>query len=147
MSDLLTRIGKLSPGQRKLLEMRKAEKLVIPKLKRASRKQRLPLSFAQQRLWLMDQLEPGSGLYNIPLALRVRGALDIEVFRRAVSEIVRRHEVLRTSYRTADGEVWQEVECAECLVVQEEDLRGWASEEQREAEAKRLAEEEGQRAV
>ncbi len=57
-----------------------------------------PLSFAQQRLWFLDQLEPGSPLYNLPVALRVEGPLDALVLARCLGEIVRRHEPLRTVF-------------------------------------------------
>ncbi len=63
----------------------------------------LPLSFGQQRLWFLDQLEPGSPAYNIPDALRIEGALDVAALRRSLNEIVRRHEVLRTTFPSADG--------------------------------------------
>jgi amino acid adenylation domain-containing protein/FkbM family methyltransferase len=63
----------------------------------------LPLSFAQQRLWFIDQLEPGSAAYNVSVALRLRGALDAEALAWALSEVVRRHEVLRTTFATVDG--------------------------------------------
>ena len=59
-----------------------------------------PLSFQQQRLWFLDQFEPGTPLYNIPNAERIRGALDADALERAVDEVVRRHEVLRTVFRT-----------------------------------------------
>ena len=62
-----------------------------------------PLSFAQQRLWLLDRLEPGSAAYNMPFPLRLRGALDPAVLARAASEVVRRHEALRTTFATVDG--------------------------------------------
>ncbi|HEX2079919.1 MAG TPA: amino acid adenylation domain-containing protein, partial [Longimicrobium sp.] len=64
----------------------------------------LPLSFAQQRLWFLEQLEPGGSAYNVPVALRLRGALDVPALERAVEEIVRRHEVLRTTFAQAGGE-------------------------------------------
>ena len=57
----------------------------------------LPLSFAQLRLWLLDRLEPGSAAYNLPLAYRVDGALDAASLERALGEVLRRHEVLRTT--------------------------------------------------
>jgi amino acid adenylation domain-containing protein len=63
----------------------------------------LPLSFAQERLWFFDQLEPGSAAYNIPRALRLKGALDTEALRRSLDEIVRRHEVLRATFLNEDG--------------------------------------------
>ncbi|HEX2189372.1 MAG TPA: amino acid adenylation domain-containing protein, partial [Longimicrobiaceae bacterium] len=67
----------------------------VPPLVRAPRDGPLPLSFAQQRLWFLDRLEPGSTAYNLPLPLRLRGALDARVLERALGEVVRRHEALR----------------------------------------------------
>lgn len=62
------------------------------------------LSFAQERLWFFDQLEPDSGAYNIPRMLRLRGPLDVAALRKSVNEIVSRHEVLRTSFINDNGE-------------------------------------------
>src|SRR5690606_25271104 len=61
------------------------------------------LSFAQYRLWFVDQLNQGSSEYNLPAALRIRGALDVAVLDRVFGEIVRRHEVLRTNFAEDDG--------------------------------------------
>ncbi|WP_165227153.1 non-ribosomal peptide synthetase [Aquisphaera insulae] len=63
----------------------------------------LPASFAQQRLWYLDQVHPGDISYNIPMAVRLRGELDASALARAVSEIVRRHEPLRTTFEARDG--------------------------------------------
>ena len=63
-----------------------------------------PVSFAQQRLWFLDQFEPNSPYYNIPVAVRLEGPLDAGALARALNEIVRRHEVLRTTFGTQDGE-------------------------------------------
>ena len=57
-----------------------------------------PLSFAQQRLWLLDQLEPNSSAYNIALASKMEGPLNVTALEHALNEIVRRHESLRTSF-------------------------------------------------
>ena len=63
----------------------------------------LPLSFAQERLWFLDQLEPGSAAYNMPAALRLRGRLDVPALAASLAEIVRRHEALRTTFSVAVG--------------------------------------------
>jgi len=65
---------------------------------RTERDSHPPLSFAQQRIWFLEQLQPGTPLYNLPQAVRLEGALNITVLERTVNEIVRRHEVLRTTY-------------------------------------------------
>ncbi|MFC4072470.1 non-ribosomal peptide synthetase [Actinoplanes subglobosus] len=74
---------------------------------------RLPLSFAQQALWLLDRLHPGSPEYHVPVAVRLRGELDVEALRRALTRVADRHEVLRTVYPTADGTPYQQVLPAE----------------------------------
>src|SRR5215510_12794105 len=61
------------------------------------------LSFAQQRLWFLDQLEPESPLYNIPAAVQLSGPLNVPVLQRSIGEIVRRHEILRTTFAVIDG--------------------------------------------
>jgi acyl carrier protein len=88
------------------------------------RQGRLPLSFAQQRLWLVDQLEPGSPLYNIPVALRVAGPLRAAVLAASLGEIVRRHEVLRTSFAAERGAPFQVIQPAAPFVLPEIDLSG-----------------------
>ncbi|MFC6015638.1 amino acid adenylation domain-containing protein, partial [Plantactinospora solaniradicis] len=100
---------------------------VAPPIVAVPRAGELPLSFAQQRLWFLHQLEPDSAEYNEPLALRITGALDVEALRGALDELVRRHEVLRTRLVTgADGRAYQVVDefTASGLVVT--DLSGQA---------------------
>src|SRR5262249_39888247 len=80
---------------RELEEQRPASNL--PPIVAVSREGGLPLSFAQQRLWFIDQLEPGSAAYNIPTGVRLQGALDRKALEAALTEMVRRHEVLRTT--------------------------------------------------
>jgi amino acid adenylation domain-containing protein len=63
----------------------------------------LHLSFAQERLWFLDQLNPNSAVFNVPLTVRLSNAIEIEALRRSVNEIVRRHEILRTTFRSEDG--------------------------------------------
>ncbi len=69
-----------------------------------------PLSFAQQRLWLLDRLEPGTSAYNMPSPARLLGSLDRSVLARALNEILRRHESLRTRFTSFDGVPAQVIE-------------------------------------
>ncbi|EGH74861.1 amino acid adenylation, partial [Pseudomonas syringae pv. aceris str. M302273] len=75
-----------------------------PPIVPVSRDQTLPLSFAQQRLWFLAQLEGGSAAYHIPAGLRLRGTLDNPALKRALDRIVARHEVLRTTFVQVHGE-------------------------------------------
>jgi aspartate racemase len=74
-----------------------------------------PLSLAQQRLWFLEQLRPGSPVYNIPLAIRLKGPLDLEALARSLDEIVRRHQALRTTFPEVDGRPVQVVREAESM--------------------------------
>jgi len=71
---------------------------------KAGRPKRHPVSFGQQRLWFMEQLEPGSAAYNMPAALRFRGPLNLPALEASLNEVVRRHEALRTTFANEDGE-------------------------------------------
>ena len=64
---------------------------------------RAPLSFAQERLWFIDQLDPGNASYNVPYPLRIEGPLDVAALERAVGEMVRRQDALRTTIRLDAG--------------------------------------------
>ncbi|MEW5928283.1 MAG: amino acid adenylation domain-containing protein [Gemmatimonadota bacterium] len=84
----------------------------------------LPLSFAQQRLWFVEQLAPGTPAYNIPARVRLSGALDVEALRRSLEEVVRRHEGIRTRFSVAAGEPVQTVAPAEPVALDVEDVSG-----------------------
>ena len=104
----------------------------------------LPLSFAQQRLWFLNQLDGGSSAYNVPAALRLRGELDHAALERTLTEIVRRHEVLRTSFPARDGEPVQMIAEPMAVRLPVLDLSEVPADE-REREARRLAHEEAQK--
>jgi pristinamycin I synthase-3/4 len=104
----------------------------------------LPLSFAQQRLWFIEQLEPGSTAYHMPSALRLRGPLDPRVLERALGEVVRRHEALRTTFGDTEGVPFQVVHPAGAVRLEVTDLSRQAPAE-RAADARRLVREEAQR--
>jgi len=116
----------------------------VPALLPVLRQGALPLSFAQQRLWFIDQLEPGSPLYNLPLALRVEGPLEPAVLRRSLGEIVRRHEAVRTVFALRGDAPVQVIQPPAPFVLPLVDLSG-LPEPAREAEALALAVEEARR--
>ena len=86
------------------------------------RSQPLPLSFAQQRLWFIDQLDGGSPQYNIPLRFEIHGSLNLEAFEGALMALTERHEILRTTYATHAGEGVQIVQSASRRSIPVDDL-------------------------
>ena len=144
--------GTLAPALRAELAKRKAEILMFlrktsvntPPIPSASRDRDLPLSFAQQRLWFLDQLEPGNPAYNIPAAMRLRGALNVAALEQGLNEVVQRHEVLRTTFSLVEGQPVQVIAPTLTLTLPVVDLRNLPG-TQREAEALWLATEEARR--
>ncbi|MCY3010883.1 MAG: condensation domain-containing protein, partial [Planctomycetota bacterium] len=102
---------------------------------------RLPLSFAQQRLWFLEQLEGQLTAYNMPYAWRLQGPLDVEALRRALEEVMRRHEPLRTTFAIIDEEPVQIIRPSERFDLQIEDLSGFESQQQNDHVARRCGEE------
>ncbi|GIV97577.1 MAG: hypothetical protein KatS3mg057_2234 [Herpetosiphonaceae bacterium] len=100
-----------------------------------------PASFAQQRLWFIEQFLPGSAAYTIPRAIHLTGPLDPTILEQALNVVVERHEVLRTTFISLQGEPHQVVKPSLRLEIPVVDLRSFAPEE-REAEAQRLIAEE-----
>ena len=112
-----------------------------PAIVPVGRDQDLPLSFAQQRLWILDQLEPDNPLYNIARALRIRGQLEAGVLERALNEIVRRHESQRTTFGVHAGEPVQVIAESAEIALPVTDITGLA-ETEREAATREAAEQE-----
>src|SRR5215213_1515021 len=122
---------------------REGEGLPVPPLVAVERNDELPLSFAQQRLWFLNQLEPESAFYNMPSAMRLTGKLSKDALERSLNEIVRRHEALRTTFPNSHGKPVQVIREVEHVEIGEFDLSGLSVDE-REARASELAAEEAQ---
>src|SRR5262245_42805261 len=107
MADRSERLERLSPAKRRLLEKLLREQRPAGSIPRAEDiGDAAPLSFAQERFWLLEQLEPGSPAHRIPSALRLRGKLDVGALERALTTLVARHESLRTTFELrAEGPV------------------------------------------
>ncbi len=132
MSELAARLAELTPAQQERLRSLLARRAPSPAsgasaiIPRVFRGDRAPLSFAQQRLWFLDQLEPGSSVYNLPLSLWLRGPLDPAAVATAIHRIVARHAVLRTTFSWAEDEPAQLVAPAAVMPLPVVDLSGLA---------------------
>ncbi|MFL5542922.1 MAG: amino acid adenylation domain-containing protein, partial [Longimicrobiaceae bacterium] len=122
----------------RVAELRRAGLPQLPPVVPVPRDPPPPLSFAQERLWFLDRLQPGSGFYNIPVALRLSGALDVEALERALGEVVRRHEALRTTFEEQGGGPVQVIAPADGFRLAVDDLSP-LEEAEREAEVRRRA--------
>ncbi len=147
MSDIAKQITELSAEKRQLLErylksagLDLTSAVIIPQRRDTNK---FPLSFAQERIWFMDQLEPNRPIYNLPDTHYFKGPLDFDALQRTLTEIVRRHESLRTTFQTVDGEPMQVIAPPEPLSLQIVDLSEMPPQE-RQAEAQRLADDDAQ---
>src|SRR5215217_5076406 len=147
-TDLTTRRAKLSPAKRALLEKRlTGQDVGLVENKSIPRRQTrsyASLSFAQQRLWFLHQLEPESIAYNMPTALRLTGRLNTDALEWGINEIIRRHETLRTTFTLVDNQPVQVIAEQLTLEMPVVDLQTFPAEE-REQKVMRLATEEAQR--
>jgi amino acid adenylation domain-containing protein/non-ribosomal peptide synthase protein (TIGR01720 family) len=145
MLDIALRIASLPPEKRALFRQRLQERGIgherLPIVPLAERPAQLPLSAAQQRLWFLDRLEPGSAAYNIPAALRLSGALDAGALRAAFEAVGMRHETLRTTFIEADGAARLRIAPTFSAALPVIDLEPLPA-ARREAEALRLAQAE-----
>jgi len=119
-------------------QLRVGQAAALPPIRPQSQGHTRPLSFAQQRIWYWEQLEPGTPTYNLSSAFRMEGDLDLALLERSFNEIVRRHETLRTSFTVIDGEPVQVVAPKKAFRVSFTDLSSKPAAE-RETEARRLA--------
>jgi amino acid adenylation domain-containing protein len=139
--------AELSAAKKALLEKRLRGELgathEVQRIPRRSEYGPAPLSFAQERLWFLEQLAPGKSIYNYADTYRYDFPLEVDVLERSLNEIVRRHESLRTTFKALDGEPVQVIAPALKLPLRVLDLRA-LSEPEGEAEARRLSTEESQ---
>jgi amino acid adenylation domain-containing protein/FkbH-like protein len=105
---------------------------------------RLPLSSVQERLWFLDQVSPGGHAYNVPVALRLKGVLDTFALQRALGEVIRRHEALRTTFANENGELFQIIAPSLSAEIEVTNLESVAAGD-REAQAKSWLREEVQK--
>jgi len=145
--SLSTQISNLSPKKRALIELllkKEGEKPATPdKITHRTIEEQPLLSFAQERLWFLDQLQPGSPAYNVPLANRLPGQINVPALERSLNEIIRRHAALRTSFQFKDGKPVQVISPSLYIQLPVEDLSQFPAPE-RESEASKIAQMEAQ---
>src|SRR3954451_22072281 len=146
MSEVLgRRYSDLSPEKRALLERmllaNGSRASRIPSIPKRTDPAHAPLSYAQQRMWFLEQLSAGTAAHNVDFAIRVKVAYNVSALERALNEIVRRHEALRTTFRPSNGDAIQVIAEQLHVPLPVQDLRH-LPETLREEEAVRLATEE-----
>lgn len=148
MEELTERIAGLSPAKRALLELRlrKSEttRSPAPSITRRANRDSAAVSFAQQRLWFLDQIEPNRAAYNVPRAMRLAGLLNVEALKQALNELIVRHETLRTHFSSVDGTLRQIISTATQLPLPINDL-GNLNDDEREICLRELANQEALR--
>ena len=141
LDDLTRRIAALSQAKRSLFELELKKKSVgthgEAPIRRRAHEEGSPLSFAQQRLWFLSQLEPDSSAYNESRAIRLCGSLDVEALQKSLNQIVSRHDILRTNFLAVDGNPVPVVGNGRAVELQVIDLRAWLGTD-RDSKAKSL---------
>ena len=135
LSDLAKRLSELIAEQ---------QTGTSPSLQRVERDGEIPLSFAQQRLWFLDKLTPGSFAYNIPAVFRVHGPLDLSVLEQSLNEVLSRHEGLRTTFADSGGKPRQVIAAEATIALPVTDLSHLAGDQQQQ-EITRLSAEEARK--
>ncbi|MEM7593187.1 MAG: amino acid adenylation domain-containing protein, partial [Cyanobacteria bacterium P01_A01_bin.83] len=145
----------LTPSLKVELKERKAEILAflnrassmsrqdLESIRPVSRQGNIPLSFAQERLWFLNQLEPNSAFYNIPGAVRLNGNLNLQILQQALDAIVAHHEILRINYISEEGKPIQVIASPQSLELQVIDLQQY--EQAEETQVQKLLQQESQR--
>ncbi|MEO3822138.1 condensation domain-containing protein, partial [Plantactinospora sp. B24E8] len=148
MAEFETRVANLSDKRQALLALLEQRKKAAaaaqgePRLGVRPAGQPVPLSFGQEALWFVDQLDPGQPTYNIVQVLRLRGPLDVVALRRSFDLLVQRHEALRTVFAVRQGRPFQHIDQGFVTATMVRDDLRHLPEEQREAEVQRLVGEE-----
>ncbi|EKE99927.1 MULTISPECIES: non-ribosomal peptide synthetase [unclassified Tolypothrix] len=125
------------------IALKTGEKLQLPPIEKAPRDGVLPLSFAQTRLWFLEQLEPGNSTYNLCRTLKLQGALNVTALEESLNEIIRRHEILRTTFTSVDGQAVQVINADLSLKIQILNLQNLSPQAQ-ELEVQRLVKQAAQ---
>jgi amino acid adenylation domain-containing protein len=131
----------LSAAKRALLEARQKGRNRGSTLVRRVHTGDIPLSYAQERLWFLDRMQPGSASYNVPTVLQLTGVLDVAALERALGEVVRRHEALRTTFRETDGAPVQAITPFAGFALPVEDLSALPDGERASVAQRRMAQE------
>ncbi|MEH1828477.1 MAG: amino acid adenylation domain-containing protein [Nostoc sp.] len=142
-SELSTQIRERKIEILKYIHDSIASTSTIEQIQPVSRDVNLPLSFGQQRLWFLNQLEPNSATYNLPYTVRLTGTLNVQALEQSLKEIVQRHEILRTTFMLVNGEPIQVITPTLSLKLSVVDLQEYPIKKQ-EAEVLRLAVQESQ---
>ncbi|MUG97805.1 amino acid adenylation domain-containing protein [Scytonema sp. UIC 10036] len=146
--DINQKIASLSPAKRALLELKLKNKTVSTKTEQTipirDENSSIPLSFAQQRLWFLEQLEPNSSFYHIPEVLQLQGTLNIAVLQQSLDAIVARHESLRTNFISLDGNPVQTISEPQSVELKIIDLQN-SSESNRSSAVQNLLKNEAKR--
>ncbi|MTJ09880.1 non-ribosomal peptide synthetase [Anabaena sp. UHCC 0204] len=121
-------------AQRVEKTLKTKQNLAVLPIKKVTKTDNLPLSFAQQRLWFLDQLQPGTYAYNLSRSVRLQGNLNIAALEQSFNEIIRRHQALRTTFLSVDGEPKQVIIAEICISLPVVNLQNLPP-EQREIEA------------
>lgn len=136
MTNIVDRLSSLSPERQalvqKLIQQQKSKALPTTILPQPRGKQALPLSFAQERLWFIHQLDPQNAAYNVPAAYWLYGQLDVMALKHSLDALIRRHEVLRTQFVSVEGRPLQQILSSWQLNISVIDLSGYSADEERQ---------------